>query len=54
MAEASGSNKSWPKHCVRISVAATLIVVLCGVVAIFLLINLTPEVSYVCNIIKHY
>ena len=50
MAEASGSSKRWLKRCVRIAVAATLSVVLCGVVVIFLLIRLTPEVSYVSNI----
>jgi autotransporter translocation and assembly factor TamB len=54
MAEASGSYKCWSEHYVRVAVAATLIVVFCGVVVIFLLIHLTPEVSYVCNIIKHY
>ena len=50
MAEASGSSKRWLKRCVRIAVATTLSVVLCGVVVIFLLIHLAPEVSYVSNI----
>ena len=51
MAEASGSSKCWLKHSVRIAVVATLSVVVCGVVGTFLLIHLTPEVSYVNSII---